>query len=180
MTEQNTNAKKGKPTPARKQQEAARKRPLIAPRTKESRQAEREALRQERIAARQGFASGDPKYLPKRDAGPQKALLRDIVDSRFVTVGEILMVVMVVTLVLSYSATPNNPISVILSDFVLVLFVLYLVDTVLLFLKSKKVLAKKFGSEKTERGIWFYVATRSMYPRIMRTPRPQVKRGHKF
>ena len=39
MTEQNPGAKKGKATPPRKQQEAARKRPLVGARTKEARKA---------------------------------------------------------------------------------------------------------------------------------------------
>ena len=91
MTEQTPNAKKGKPTPARKQQEAARKRPLVAPKTPEARKAERAAMRERRLEASRGLANGDPKYLPKRDLGAQRSMLRDIVDSRFITAGEVLM-----------------------------------------------------------------------------------------
>jgi Flp pilus assembly protein TadB len=180
MNEQNSNAKKGKPTPARKQQEAARKRPLVTPKTKEARQAERAALRARRLEAQKGLANGDPKYLTKRDSGPQRSLLRDVVDSRFLTAGEVLMVFMVVTLFFTYTSTKITPLTLALSDAVLLLFVVYLIDTVLIFLKAKKVATRKFGAGNLQRGIWFYVAVRSMYPRFMRTPKAKVRRGHKF
>lgn len=180
MTEQTPNEKKGKPTPARKQQEAARKRPLVAPRTPEARKAERAALRERRLEASRGLANGDPKYLPKRDSGPQRSMLRDIVDSRFITAGEVLMVFMVVTLFFTYTSTKLTPLTVFLSDAVLFLFVIYLLDTFLIQLRAKKIVARKFGATNVEKGIWFYVAVRSMYPRFMRTPKAKVRRGHKF
>ena len=180
MTEQTSSAKKGKPTPARKQQEAARKRPLVAPKTKEARKAERAALREQRLEASRGFANGDPKYLTKRDAGPQRSLLRDIVDARFITAGEVLMTFMVITLFFTYTSSSVTPVTVILSDTVLVLFVIYLIDTFLIQLKAKKIVTRKFGASNVQKGIWFYVAVRSMYPRFMRTPKAKVSRGHKF
>lgn len=180
MTEQTPNAKKGKPTPARKQQEAARKRPLIAPKTKEARQAERAAMRERRLEASRGLAAGDPKYLTKRDAGPQRSMLRDIVDSRYVTAGEVLMTMMVIALFFTYTSPTITPVSVILSDAVLILFVIYLVDSFLIQLGAKKILARKFGQNNIQKGVWFYVAVRSMYPRFMRTPKAKVRRGHKF
>lgn len=180
MTEQTPNVKKGKPTPARKQQEAARKRPLVAPRTPEARKAERAALRERRLEANRGLANGDAKYLPKFHSGNQRALLRDIVDSRFITAGEVLMVFMVITLFFTYTSTKLTPLTVFLSDAVLFLFVIYLLDTFLIQLRAKKIVARKFGATNVEKGIWFYVAVRSMYPRFMRTPKAKVRRGHKF
>jgi hypothetical protein len=173
MTEQTPNAKKGKPTPARKQQEAARKRPLVAPKTPEARKAERAAMRER-------LANGDPKYLPKRDLGAQRSMLRDIVDSRFITAGEVLMVFMVVTLFFTYTSTKLTPLTIFLSDAVLFLFVVYLLDTFLIQRRAKKIVSRKFGATNVEKGIWFYVAVRSMYPRFMRTPKAKVPRGHKF
>ena len=180
MTEQTPNAKKGKPTPARKQQEAARKRPLVAPKTKEARQAERVAMRERRIEASRGMAAGDPRFVQKRDAGPQRSLLRDVVDARYVTVGEILMTFMVITLFFSYTSAKPTQLALFLSDVVLILFVLFIADAFLLSFKGKKVLTKKFGAANLQKGTWFYVAVRSMYPRFIRTPKAKVRRGHKF
>jgi hypothetical protein len=180
MTEQTPNAKKGKPTPARKEQEAARKRPLVAPKTKEARKAERSAMRERRLEASRGFAAGDPKYLTKRDAGPQRSMLRDIVDARYVTAGEVLMTFMVVTLFFTYTSTTLTPLTIFLSDLVLVLFVVFIADSFLIQLSAKKILARKFGQANIDKGVWFYVAVRSMYPRFLRTPKAKVRRGHKF
>lgn len=176
MTDQNSAPKKGKPTPARKEQEAARKRPLVAPRTKEGKKAAAAKLREERLAARDGYAAGDDKYLPKRDAGPQRRLTRDIVDARWFTFGEFLLPFMLVAVLI----TPNNYIATILNSAVLVLFVLYLADTALIASRAKKILTKKFSAGKVEKGIWLYVAFRAMYPRIIRLPKAQVPRGHKI
>lgn len=179
MTEQTPNEKKGKPTPARKQQEAARKRPLVAPRTPEARKAERAALRERRLEASRGLANGDAKHLPKFHAGPQRALIRDVVDSRFVTAGEVLFVFMVVTLFFTWTSKVST-LTLFLSDAVLVLFVIYLLDTLILQLRAKKVVTKKFGAGNVEKGILLYVAARALYPRFMRTPKAKVRRGHKF
>jgi hypothetical protein len=176
MTDQNSAPKKGKPTPARKEQEAARKRPLVAPRTKEGKKAAAAKLREERLVARDGYAAGEDKYLPKRDAGPQRRLTRDIVDARWFTFGEFLLPVMLVAVLI----TPNNYIATILNSAVLLLFALYLADTVLIASRAKKILTTRFGSEKVEKGIWLYVAFRAMYPRIIRLPKAQVPRGHKI
>ena len=101
MTEQNSAPKKGKPTPPRKEQEAARKRPLVAPRTKEGKAAQAAKMRSERLAAREGYASGDDKYLPKRDAGPQRRMIRDVVDAGWLTVGEFLLPIMIVSILVT-------------------------------------------------------------------------------
>lgn len=178
MTEQNSNAKKGKPTPARKQQEAARKRPLVAPKTKEGQKAAREQLKNERLVAREGYAAGDDKYLPKRDAGPQRRLIRDVVDSGLFTIGELLLPTMLISVL--FGSGSANVVSLLLNYLVLGLFGLYLIDTVLIARRAKKVLARRFGADKVDKGIWIYVAFRAMYPRIIRLPKAQVPRGKKL
>ena len=179
MTEQTPNAKKGKPTPARKQQEAARKRPLIAPKTKEGQKAAREAMKQDRLTTRAGYAAGDDKYLTKRDAGPQRRLIRDVVDSRLFTVGEVLLPLMLISVLFGPSSSAGSTLSGLLSNLVLVMFVFYLGDTVLIARKAKSLLSERFGAAKVEKGIWMYVAFRAMYPRVIRLPKAQVRRGEK-
>lgn len=175
MTDQNSAPKKGKPTPARKEQEAARKRPLVAPRTKEGKQAQAAKMRSERLAAREGYAAGDDKYLPKRDAGPQRRLIRDIVDSGWFTIGELLLPVMIVSILIP----PVTSFAIILNAIVLSLFALFLVDTYFISRRAKKRLAEKFGAGKVDKGVWLYVAFRAMYPRLLRLPKAQVARGSK-
>lgn len=180
MTEATPNPKKGKPTPARKQQEAARKRPLVAPKTKEGREATRANLKNERLAAREGYAAGDDKYLPKRDAGPQRRLIRDVVDARYFTIGELLLPLMLVSVLFGPGTATSQAFGALLSNLVLILFVFYLADTVLITRKAKAILSERFGAGKVEKGVWMYIAFRAMYPRIVRLPRPQVRRGQKL
>jgi hypothetical protein len=176
MTEQNSSPKKGKATPPRKQQEEARKRPLIAPRTKEGKQAAAAKMRAERIAAREGFAAGDDKYLPKRDAGPARRLIRDVVDAGWFTVGELLLPLMIVSILIP----PTQAFAIILNLVLLSLFALFLADTFLITRRARKRLEAKFGKDRVEKGVWIYVAFMAMYPRILRLPKAQVPRGHKF
>ena len=78
-------AGKGTPTPKRKDQEAARKRPLVPNDRKASKAAERVAIQDQRQKMRQALDTGDEKFLPLRDKGPQKRYTRDYVDARFTT-----------------------------------------------------------------------------------------------
>lgn len=174
MTPANSSSGKGRPTPARKEREAARKKPLVAPRTKEGRKAAAEERRKANLAAREGYAAGDDRYLTKRDAGPVKRLIRDYVDSRWFTTGEILLPSMVLAVFITAPGLAD-----ILNVVVLVIFGLFLLESFLLTLGVKKIIVKKYGS-KEDKGVWLYVAFRALYPRFFRLPRPQVKRGAKF
>ena len=173
MTPANASNGKGRPTPARKEREAARKKPLVAPRTKEGKKAAAEERRKANLAAREGYAAGDDRYLTKRDAGPVKRLIRDYVDSRWFTTGEVLLPVMVLAV---FITTPG--LAQILNVVVLTIFGLFILESLLLARGVKKLIAKKYG--KSEKGVWLYVAFRALYPRFFRLPRPQVARGTKF
>lgn len=177
MTDQNPAAKKGKPTPPRKAQEAARKRPLVAPQTKEGRKAAAAANRAARLTAREGYAAGDDRFLPKRDAGPQRRLIRDIVDSRWMTIGELLLPVMFISILFPIS---TGFYGLVMNVLLLSLFALFLADSLLIARRAKKLLSEKFGASNVDKGIWLYVAFRAMYPRIIRLPKAQVPRGKKI
>ena len=77
-------APKGRPTPSRKDAEAARKQQLKIPKDpKAAKAAARERDREARATARAGMMAGDERYMPARDKGPARAFTRDFVDSRF-------------------------------------------------------------------------------------------------
>ena len=86
-------AGKGRATPTRAEQEAARKRPLVAD-TKEAKARARAELAASRDKARLGMAAGDERYLPARDKGPQRRYVRDFVDAGW-HLGEFVMPMMV-------------------------------------------------------------------------------------
>ncbi len=167
---------KGRPTPSRKEQEAARKRPLVVNDRSERRRREREAAAAARERQRIGMANGDEKFLPARDRGAQKRWVRDYVDARW-SVGELLVPVVVLYLIASF--IPNQPDALVLAELasLWVLLGITAIDAIVLGFAVRRGLRAKFGEDKVERGVRFYAAIRSVYLRILRVPRPQAKRG---
>src|SRR3954454_3917605 len=76
---------KGRPTPKRSVSQAANKRPLVPSGRdrKTAGRASREQLREQRMRQRQAMITGDERYLPARDAGPQRRYVRDYIDARW-------------------------------------------------------------------------------------------------
>lgn len=164
---------KGQPTPTRRTQEAARKRPLVPDDRKLAAKQARQKAASTRERARLGMAAGEDKYLPMRDRGAQKRYVRDYVDARF-NVGEFMIPVMFAVILLTVVPDPQVQTYGILGLWAF--FIVAVVDCVVLgFIITRKV-ERKFGSGKAERVRW-YAAMRALQLRIMRLPKPQVKRG---
>jgi len=164
---------KGAPTPTRRQQEAARKRPLVPDDRKLAAREARQKAAQARERARLGMAAGEEKYLPARDRGPQKRYVRDYVDARF-SVGEFLIPIMFIVILLTFIPDPYVQTYGILGLWAF--FIIAVVDSVILgFIVTKK-LERKFGAGNVERVRW-YAAMRALQLRVMRLPKPMVKRG---
>jgi hypothetical protein len=172
--ERDARAGKGTPTPRRKDQEAARKRPLVPTDRKASKAAERAAIQDQRQKMRQALDTGDERFLPLRDKGPQKRFVRDYVDARF-TLGEYLMfgALLFVLISLLVPSTSDQMIYV-LGGF-WVMFLAVFVDVFILSRKLRKRLTEKFG--EVERGAVWYGSMRALQFRKLRLPKPQVKRG---
>ena len=167
-----TVAGKGHATPSRKEQEAARRRPLVPKDRKLARQQNRQTMQAEREKARLGMAAGEERYLPLRDKGPQKRYVRDYVDARF-SAGEVLMPVLVLVILTMFVP--------VVDQYALLgfwgVFVLVVVDGFVLGFLVRKRLREKFGADKVERGVRWYAAMRASQMRFLRLPKPQVKRG---
>ncbi len=163
---------KGAPTPTRREREAARKRPLVPDDRKAARQAQREHLRDLRQKQRVAMETGDEKYLPPRDRGPQRRFARDWVDARF-GIGEWMLLLVLAFLFISFVLTDEA--RLMLSQ-VLWLFVLaVVVECWWIARQVRKRLELKFG--EAERGVRFYAAMRALQIRRLRLPKPMVKRG---
>ncbi len=164
---------KGRPTPSRKEREAANVRPLVGNKSPEARKAAKARVAEERAKARAGMMSGDEKYLTPRDRGPQRRLARDIVDGRAFTVGEILIPALFIVIITN---TVQNTVVEIVGILALwsILFAI-VIDSTLIMRKVKKVVEQRHGS--MDRGVGWYAASRGFQMRPMRLPKPQVKRG---
>lgn len=168
---------KGRPTPSRKEAEAARKATVRAPRgTKAGKKAAREADRLARARQREGMLAGDPRYLPARDQGPVRAYVRDFVDGRY-TVAEYFIFMALVVLVLGF--VPNVAIQQLVSLVFFAVSALILIDTVILLLQLHRRVKKEFPNKSERRGVTLYALMRVLQYRRLRMPKPRVTRGKK-
>jgi hypothetical protein len=167
---------KGHATPTRKEREAANLRPLVSSNRAGATKANRAQQAQARDRARAGIAAGEEKYLPQKDKGPQRRFVRDYVDARF-SVGEVTIPFLGVYVVVSFVLSSNSAFAQIALYAVYAFLIVLILDCVILGFTLQRKLAAKFGAEKVQRGFRWYAAMRSVQLRIMRLPKPQVKRG---
>ncbi len=174
LSTDSTTTGKGRATPTRKEREAANLRPLVSNDRKAASKASRAKMAEAREKARIGMAAGEEKYLPVRDKGPQRRWIRDYVDARF-SVGEILIPVMFLVIVLTFINDERVQLVGILGLWLF--FLIAVIDGVILGFLVTKRLTARFGADKLQRGNRWYAAMRAMQLRVMRLPKPQVKRG---
>lgn len=167
---------KGRPTPSRKEAEAARKQRLTPPRgRKELAARKREQTKTARTQMRTAMETGDDRYLPARDQGPVKRFTRDYVDSRR-TIGEFLLPVFFVIFVV---ALVDKRLAAYSSYAWLVVIAWMVVDSVLITRGVKAGIRQRF-SEADTKGITLYAVTRALQMRRLRLPKPLVSPGDKI
>jgi hypothetical protein len=168
-------AGKGRPTPTRREAEAARRQALKGPTDpKARRKLEREHARQERLAAREALMAGDERALPPRDAGPVRRYVRDYIDGRR-TLAEFFIPVAVVVLVVGLFRNPQIQSIVSLTWFLML--ALLVVDMTVLLVRLSGKLKKEFPEPSERKGARFYAAMRALQIRRLRLPPPKVKPG---
>lgn len=156
--------RKDRPTPSRKEAEAARMarlHPELDPKRAKAMNRDAEARqRQQQLSAVENL--------------PERALMRDLVDSRF-NVGEVALPLMLLILIVVMVPQLSG-----YADVTLYLMwgvvVLLVADLVLMWTKYKR-LAKERLSDRRVKGMLFYGWNRQMSFRRWRTPPPRVKRG---
>jgi hypothetical protein len=163
---------KGVPTPSRKAQEDARKRPLVPSDRAGAKVAARDARREEQARMRRALDTGEERFLPVRDKGPQKRYARDFVDARF-SLGEYVMFAALAIVVLTMVLPLNS--QVIVFSLFWVMVALVAIDVWLMSRKLKRQITAKFGS--VDAGVTWYGCMRAMQFRRLRLPKPMVKRG---
>jgi hypothetical protein len=169
-------AGKGRPTPTRKEAEAAAKERARAGMDKKAAQ---KLLREKRAESnrkmRDGMKSGDEKYLPARDQGPVRRYIRDWVDSR-ISFAEFLLPMLVLIMVMQYVG--NKDLATLSNGLWSATILLLVVDTLWMRFRLHRDLKAKFPDENL-RGTTFYAFVRVLQLRFMRMPKPHVKLGQK-
>ena len=145
----------------------------------------REAYRQlkdrqraERAEAAAGMKAGDERYLLARDRGPERRLVRDIVDSRR-TVGTWFFGGAIIVLVGSSTRMPV-PVQVAANVLWALLAIAVIADSFLISRKIKKLVRERFPKTDQRLGsLYIYGIMRGLTFRRMRVPKPQVGLGTK-
>lgn len=171
-------AGKGRPTPSRKEREAARKRPLVPTDRKAAAKQDRAAQRAVRDREYQALKTGDERHLPLRDKGPERRWVRDYVDARF-NVGELFLPAALIGVIGMLASGASYLVSFIVVVVLYAYIAVVVVDAVLLGRRIRNGLTAKFGEDRylAQRGIRLYGISRSLQLRRLRLPKPVVKRG---
>lgn len=170
---------KGRPTPSRREAEAARKASFKKPRNrKEAAAIRREKMRTERAKMQSAMQTGDDRYLPAADKGPVRRFARDYVDARY-SVMEFALPILLVVSLLGVVFSPAFPwLAGTVNLLFLAMILLIAADWFLLTAGLKKAVGVKFPNESAK-GVGFYAVRRTMQMRRWRLPKPMVKRGEK-
>ncbi len=172
---ESTAAGKGRPTPSRKDAEAARKQSLKLPKDpKAARKAARDRDRDARAQQRAALMAGDERALPARDQGAVKRYVRDFVDSRF-TIAEYFIFVALGVLVLGFVPNPVVQLAVSISWMALIALVAF--DEIFLLVRLNSALRKRFPDKAERKGALWYAGLRTLQLRRFRLPPPRVRRG---
>jgi hypothetical protein len=166
---------KGHPTPTRKEREALRKRPLIL--DKKADTARRRAENRARLEREnRAMVTGDDRNMPTAHAGAPRRFARDFVDSR-TTVAEFVLPVTVVAFVTSTFFSTNVPVVGATTLLLFIMLASWMVESTILLRRMKKQATAKFGADRLPPRYRLYGLFRMTYPRVMRMPKPQVRRG---
>jgi len=170
---------KGRPTPKRSEARGRRTGPVAPPpqTRKEAAQRARDAAAASRTRIKEGAARGEDRYLAPRDAGPVRAAVRDIVDSRR-NVGVLLLPLAVVLVIaqVTASATGNRRILDLALTIWLAGLLVLAADLVLTAVAIRRVARELAPGERTGRHIG-YGLLRSTVIRRFRLPPARVSPG---
>ena len=171
---------KGRPTPRRREAQRRRTGP-VAPPPKTRREAYRRMREQgsdRRAQMREGLRSGDERFLPARDRGPERRLVRDIVDSRR-NAGVLFLVVAVFYIAGLF--VRDVRVQALAVSLWLAVLVMLLIDSFYLGFRIRKLVRDRFPDTKQSmRGLIFYGVTRATMIRRWRMPAPQVEVGDRI
>ncbi|AGZ40157.1 DUF3043 domain-containing protein [Actinoplanes friuliensis] len=138
----------------------------------------RERQRVERAESAAGMRAGDERYLLARDRGPERALVRAIVDSKR-TAGTWFFAGAIIVFIGSTGAMP--PVVQLAANLLwAILAIAVIVDSILISRRVKKLVSARFPDTTQRMGaLYLYGIMRGLTFRRMRVPKPAVELGDK-
>jgi hypothetical protein len=169
---------KGKATPKRPPAQLRREAPPTD--RKEAARRVREKEREARAEQRAGMMAGDERYLLPRDKGPERALARDVVDSRRTAGTWFFSAAFIVLVISSIKVLP--PQVILAANFAwLLLGFLVILDSVLIARKINKLVKERYPkTQQRMGGLYVYAIMRALSYRRFRIPKPRVNLGDKI
>ncbi|GAA2666989.1 MULTISPECIES: DUF3043 domain-containing protein [Actinoplanes] len=187
VTEEDSAARRKSYTPSKKElgvvtpkrtQQGRRTQEAAPANRKEAMKQLRERQRQERSEASEGMRNGEEKYLLARDRGPERSLVRDLVDSRR-TVGSFFIAGAVIVMI---GSIVRNEVVVLASNVLWALLALaVVVDSIFIARRIKKTVKARIPNSQQRLGsLYLYGIMRGLTFRRMRVPKPKVELGAKI
>jgi hypothetical protein len=128
-----------------------------------------------RSETREGIRSGDERYLTPRDRGPERMMVRNIVDSRR-NAGVLFLLSAVVYFI--GLIVPSLQVKAAITALWLTVLILLLVDSTVIGLRIRKLMRERYpDSNQKMSSLVFYGATRATMIRRWRSPKPVVEVG---
>jgi hypothetical protein len=166
---------KGRPTPSRKEAEAAARERAKLPRDRKAlAKRQRELRSQSSRQVREAMRTGDEKHLPPRDQGPRKRFVRDFVDSR-IGFSELLAPMLILIMVLGYGAAGPTG-QALANSLWFTTIMLVAADVLWMRFRLRRAVAERFPEEGVK-GVTWYAVMRAINLRFLRLPKPQKKIG---
>ena len=164
---------KGRPTPTRREAQAAAKARAKGPQDrKAAARLDRQRRSQLNAKAREGMKAGDDRYLPKRDKGPVRRFVRDWIDARL-CMAELLLPLLILIMI-------TSPIAPRLSNGLWSATILLVaMDTAFVVFRLRHEVRRRFPDQDTK-GAVGYGVLRSLQLRWIRMPKSKVKIGQKL
>src|SRR5690625_4545085 len=156
--------RKGRPTPKRRDVEAANRRPLVPDDRKAARRNQREQFARARREQQEAMLSGDEEKMPLQHRGPARRFMRDYVDARW-SPGELFLpvAILIIVVLLAGNLFPQFIEIIISGILVAYLYVLLaIVDAVILAVRVRKKAREKFGAAALGRGALMYIVFRCL------------------
>lgn len=166
---------KGRPTPSRKEAEAAARERARLPRDRKAMMRRQRELRVESSRKlREGLKAGDEKALPPRDQGPVRRFVRDLVDSR-IRFGDLLVPILMLMVIFGYGFAGKQA-AVVANAAMLPVMFLVVLEMVVLRFRLRREVRQRFPDEPVK-GLTSYAVMRALNMRFLRLPKPRVKIG---
>jgi len=161
-------ARKNRPTPTRKEAEAARMAQLHPKLTRrQARAADQVAEREQQVKQREAVESR-----------PEQVLMRNYVDTRW-SLLSLMLVLLFLLIVSMFTANLIPQFAIGVTAFLYVYLVACIINFIIVWQGFKRELARRHPNASSS-GLWFPMMSRMMSPMRLRVPQPVVKRGDSY